>query len=41
LALARGAEHLLGEGALLCDQVLGKVEHRIEDLLGVPRGVTH
>jgi hypothetical protein len=41
LALVGSAEHLLGEGALLSNQVLGEVEHRIKDLLGVLRGVTH
>src|SRR4051794_11248224 len=41
LALAGSVEHLLGEGALLTNQVLGEVEHRVKDLLGVSRGVTH
>jgi hypothetical protein len=41
LALVGSAEHLLGEGVLLSNQVLGEVEHRIKDLLGLLRGVTH
>jgi hypothetical protein len=36
LALAGSVEHLLGEGALLSNQVLGEAEHRVKDQLGFP-----
>jgi hypothetical protein len=38
LPLGGGGEHLLGEDALLGDQMLGEVKHRVEDLLRVAPG---
>src|SRR3954447_19831833 len=40
LSLAGGVEHLLSERALLSNQVLGEVEHRVQNLLRVARSVT-
>src|SRR5829696_9237253 len=40
LSLVGGVEHLLGERALLGDQVLSEVEYGVEDLLRVARSLT-